>query len=296
MKPKILLLGKNGKVGRELKRTLASLGEIIALDSSELDFTKTGILRENIRSLRPNLIVNAVAFTDIERAEQFPELAMVVNGEAPGLIAEEAFSLRIPLIHYSTNYIFDGKKNEPYFESDLANPVNAYGKSKLIGENAIQIINGDYMILRTCWVYSLYRESFVTHVLDWSRVSNRLRVITDQIGNPTWSRMLAETTSKAIAMGIRDINGWFQQNKGIYHIANKGNVSRFEWAKAILFFAEPNKKDLVVLPALTSDFPNLAPRPLYSALNCAKFYKTFIIDLPEWKYSLRLAIKDYFEH
>jgi dTDP-4-dehydrorhamnose reductase len=293
MKPRILLLGKNGKIGRELQKTIATLGELIALGSNELNLTKIEVLRENIRSLKPDLVINAAAFTDVERAEHFPDLAMIINGKAPGLIAEEALSLKIPIIHYSTNYIFDGTNKVPYLESDQANPVNVYGRSKLAGENAIEIVNGEYVILRTSWVYSFYRESFVTNILDWSQSSNTLQIVTDQISNPTWSRMLAEVTAKILSWGIKDLTGWFRQYKGIYHLTSKGHASRFEWAEAILDYAKFKQKGLRLLPALTSDFSDLAPRPLYSVLNCDKFSNAFAVELPAWNYMLMLAMKDF---
>lgn len=289
---RIMLLGNTGQLGWELQRTLAPLGELFPYDYPQMDITNPSLLRKTINEIRPNLIVNATAYTAVDKAEEESELCMMVNAEAPKIIAEEANNVHAALIHYSTDYVFDGEKNVLYTEEDIPNPLNTYGKSKLQGEKAIQQLEGAYLILRTSWVYSLRRNSFVKKVLEWSRKQSTLRLVTDQIGNPTWSRMLAEITSLTLASAPKDIFNWMNEYCGIYHLAGEGYASRFECAKAILEF-DPNKDEQMckeIQPALTVEFPTQAIRPLYSALNCERFFETFQFRLPGWKESLKMAL------
>jgi dTDP-4-dehydrorhamnose reductase len=290
----ILLLGYIGQLGWELRRTLAPLGEVRCLDYPEIDLRQEGDLRQVVRSRQPELIINATAYTAVDRAESEPEIAMQINARAPGILAEEASALGIGLIHYSTDYVFDGVKGDDYRETDLPNPLGVYGQSKLEGERAIQQVGGNYLILRTSWVYSLRRDSFVTKVLGWARQQSVLRVVTDQIANPTWARMLAETTAQMLARGTEDLPGWFSERRGLYHLAGSGRASRMEWAQSILRL-DPRREEQVVKelqPALTADFPTPAQRPLHSALNCELFAQTFGLCLPPWEDALRMAMED----
>ncbi len=290
---RILLLGKNGQLGWELQRTLAPLGEVIAVDYPEIDLAQEGAAQKAVRQARPQLIVNASAYTAVDQAESEEELAYAVNTRAPGELAKGATSLGAALIHYSTDYVFDGSKGSPYIESDTPNPLNVYGRSKLAGEQAIEHIGGAYLILRTSWVYSLRRDSFVTKVLQWSRKQPSLRIVDDQVSNPTWARMLAETTAQLIAKAGGDPSGWLGERRGLYHLAGNGYASRLEWAQAILSH-DPHKEEQVtreILPAHTADFPTLAQRPLFSALNCDKFAHTFGLCLPGWEDALRMAME-----
>jgi dTDP-4-dehydrorhamnose reductase len=291
---RILLLGKYGQLGWELNRTLLPLGEVYAFDYPEIDLTRPDNIRKTIRDINPEVIVNATAYTAVDRAESEPEIAMAVNGRAPGVLAEEAINLNAVLVHYSTDYVFDGTKGEPYREDDAPNPINIYGQSKLAGELAIQDVGGAYLILRTSWVYSLRRESFVTKVLMWACSQKTLRIVADQLSGPTWCRALAEITGQVIAEGIGDVSAWFHDLCGIYHLAGSGVASRLEWAQAILELAPQPENQMAkeVQPALSSDFPTPARRPLYSALNCEKFTKIFGLQLPRWEEALRLAMKD----
>jgi dTDP-4-dehydrorhamnose reductase len=289
---KILLLGKNGQLGWELSRSLLPLGSIIALDYEELNLDDFEAVRKTIRSISPQLIVNASAYTAVDKAESEPEKAFAINETIPSIIAKEAQGLKAAFIHYSTDYVFDGTKGDTYLEEDMPNPLNIYGKSKLAGEKAIRAVDGAYVILRTSWVYSLRRESFVTKVLGWARHQENLYVVNDQIGNPTWARMLAEVTALVCARAESNIFDWLTKHRGVYHLAGNGYASRLDWAHLILKF-DPDRNEQVVkkiLPALTSDYPTAAKRPLFSALNCERFLSTFQINLPDWKESLRLAI------
>jgi dTDP-4-dehydrorhamnose reductase len=289
---KILLLGKHGQLGWELQRTLGTLGEIIALDMPEIDFSQPDSIPDLMQDIHPQVIVNATAYTAVDRAESEPKLAMTINGIAPGILASQAAQINAALIHYSTDYVFDGMKGTPYQESDLPNPLNFYGESKLRGERAIQQIDVAYLILRTSWVYSLRGESFVNKVLKWSRKQDTLRIVSDQIANPTWARMLAEATSQLIAKAGDDIQAWIYNKRGLYHLAGSGYASRLEWAKAILKNDPLKDKRLSqnVIPAKTIDFPTPAQRPLFSALNCDLFKETFNLCLPPWEKALELAM------
>ena len=288
----ILLLGNTGQLGWELQRTLAPLGQVAALDYPEVNLADAAGLRQIVRRLHPQVIVNATAYTAVDRAESETELAMAVNSRGPGILAEEAAALGAALLHFSTDYVFDGAKGSAYIETDIPNPLNVYGRSKWVGEQAVQQVGGAYLILRTSWVYSLRRDSFVTKVLKWARQQRTLRLVTDQVSNPTWARMLAEVTAQMLAMGGRDVVPWLTERRGLYHLAGDGYASRMEWAQAILR-CDPHRDEQVIgdiLPGQTDDFPSPACRPLFSALNCDHFFEVFGLRLPPWEIALRLAM------
>jgi dTDP-4-dehydrorhamnose reductase len=289
---KILLLGNTGQLGWELQRTLAPLGEVTGLDYPAINLAQPESIQQVIRQVQPGVIVNATAYTAVDRAESEPELAMAINGAAPGILAEAAADLGASLIHYSTDYVFDGEKGSAYLETDLPNPLGVYGSSKLAGEEAIARIGGSYLILRTSWVYSLRRPSFVTKVLEWSRQQPVLHMVTDQVANPTSARMLAEITAQLLAKALPDTTGWIAERAGIYHLAGSGSASRMEWAQAILEMdPKPNERlAQKIEPALTAEFPTPARRPLFSALNCELFERTFELRLPDWRVALKLAL------
>lgn len=293
---KILLLGNTGQLGWELNRTLQPLGVVVALDYPEVNMADAASIRKTVQEHRPEVIVNATAYTAVDKAESELELAEAINGTGSGILAEEARKKNAVLIHYSTDYVFDGKKGSPYTETDAPNPINVYGLTKLHGEQAIQQVDGVYLIFRTSWVYtlrtsagSLRRDSFVIKVLQWARQNEVLRIVDDQIANPTWARMLAEITSQVLARGEEYIH----ERAGLYHLAGSGFASRFEWARLILDL-DPNRHEQMVkelLPAPTSDFLTPARRPLFSALNCDNFAATFGLRLPPWEATLRMAIE-----
>jgi dTDP-4-dehydrorhamnose reductase len=289
----LLLLGKNGQLGWELRRTLPPLGRLTALDYPEIDLVHPQSVCQAIEELRPDVVINATAYTAVDRAESEAEIAMAVNAAAPGQIAAACAAAGAALVHYSTDYVFDGTLGRAYVESDAPNPLNVYGQSKLAGEQNIETCGGAYLILRTSWVYSLRRDSFVTKVLQWSRQQPTLRVVADQVGSPTWARMLAEITAHVLAAGQREIGAWLHARRGVYHLAGSGAASRLEWAQAILRL-DPHREEQIcqaVLPALTSDFPTPAQRPLYSALDCARFEGVFGLRLPDWEAALALAME-----
>ncbi len=286
---RVLLIGKNGQLGWELHRSLATLGTLTTVDYPDIDLEQPETGRDLIRQIRPHVIVNAAAYTAVDRAESEQERAWKINAIAPGIMAEEARRLNAVFIHYSTDYVFDGKKGAAYVEEDSPNPLNTYGRSKLEGERRVQEADGFFLILRTSWVYSLRQKGgFVNKVLEWSRQQTTLRLVTDQVGNPTWCRMLAETTAQILARG----SDYIIKRKGVYHLAGDGFASRLEWARLILKL-DPRRSEQVareLLPALTGDFPTPAQRPLLSALNCGVFSKVFEVHMPPWEVALELAM------
>ncbi len=284
---RILLLGNTGQLGWELERSLASLGEVNACDYPAVDLTSPESFHRVFDDCKPDMLVNAAAYTAVDRAEAEPEIAFTINAEAPQWMAEAAFRHKAAFIHYSTDYVFDGQKGSPYFETDLPAPLSVYGQTKLAGEQAVQQVSGAYLILRTSWVYSLRRESFVRKVLGWARSQKTLKLVTDQVSGPTWAHTLAEATAQLVNQAKQDHYTWFSEHRGLYHLAGSGYCSRYEWGQKILQL-DPHKDEQVVqelLPALTSEFPTPARRPAFSALNCDRFYKTFQIQLSEWKFA-----------
>ena len=289
---RIVLFGKNGQLGWEFQRSLSSLGEVIAFDRQGLDVGDLLAIEKKLRDLQPALIINASAYTEVDQAEKEPELAMKINALAPGVMAEISRELGAVLIHYSTDYVFDGKKGIPYMENDAVNPLNLYGKSKLAGEENVKQAADSYLILRTSWVYSMRGNSFVNKVLKWSRQNKTLKVVNDQVSNPTWARTLAEVTTLLFAKNRVDLYGRIRAVRGIYHLAGSGYTSRYDWAKQILANDVARSEQIVqaIEPAPSTDFPTPAIRPLFSALDCMRFEETFGLRLPTWDSTLKLAM------
>jgi len=289
---KFLLIGRNGQLGWELQRTCMTLGEVIATDYPDVDISQTAALRDLIRTVKPDILLNPAAYTNVDKAESEIDLARKVNSIAPGIMAEEMQKLGGALIHYSTDYVFDGEKGTSYVETDAANPINAYGITKLEGEQAVHSVAGIALTFRTCWVYSLRVGGFVNKVLGWARQQEVMRIVDDQIGSPTWARMLAEATAHVIARGGNDPLAYLQQHSGLYHLAGDGAASRYEWAREVID-QDPKKEEQVVrqiIPAKSDEFPNPAHRPVYSALDCSKFKQTFGFVIPDWKDSIKLLL------
>jgi dTDP-4-dehydrorhamnose reductase len=291
---KIVLIGKNGQLGWEFQRTLPGLGEVIALGRADLDVSDHASIQKTLIELRPNLIINASAYTEVDLAETRVELATSINAIAPGVMAEAAREIQAVFIHYSTDYVFDGRNNTPYTENAPANPLSVYGKSKLMGEENIKRSGDAYLILRTSWVYSLRGNSFVNKVLGWARKNRSMKIVSDQVSSPTWARLLAETTTQAIAACQENLLDEIRERRGIYHLTASGYTSRYEWAKRILA-NDPNRTEQLVEtiePVPSGEFPTPATRPLFSALDCGKFVTEFGLRLPGWEESLQLAMTD----
>lgn len=284
---KILLTGCAGQLGRELKRSLACLGEVIACDRSQLDLARADPLRAALRSIAPAVIINAAAYTAVDKAEAEPGLADTINSLAPGILAEEARRLDALLIHYSTDYVFDGSKATAYTEDDAPVPLSAYGRSKLGGERAIAAAGGRHLIFRTSWVYGLHGANFMKTMLRLARERNELRVVGDQVGAPTWSRHLADATSHVLAR--KEIP------YGLYHLAAAGETSWHGYAEAI--FGEALRAGLlenipVVNRIASADFPLPAARPANSRLDCSRFRRDFGLALPDWRTGLIDCLAD----
>jgi dTDP-4-dehydrorhamnose reductase len=302
---KILLTGKDGQIGWELRRTLATLGEVVALDREAMDLANPESIRSVIREARPHLIVNAAAYTAVDKAESEPELAMAINGIAPGVMAEEAKRLNAAIIHYSTDYVFDGAKPSPYTEEDAPNPLNVYGRTKLAGERAIQAAGVPHLIFRTSWVYGARGRNFLLTILRLLRERDELKIVDDQIGAPTWSRMIAEATGQILAQCLfsslspRQRGGFaaaLAEYGGLYHLTSGGQTSWHGFAKAILEAVPPStfRQPLPRLtPVSTAAYPLPARRPPNSVMSNGKLKQIFGIALPAWDAALALCLRDF---
>jgi len=292
MRP-ILLLGKDGQVGWELQRSLAPLAPLVALGRSECDVGEFDALREAVRRVRPRVIVNAAAYTAVDRAEQDRELAFRVNAGAPGVLAEEARSLDIPLIHYSTDYVFDGEKAESYVETDAAHPQSVYGSSKLAGEHAIAATAARAIVFRTSWVFGERGGNFVRTILRLAKERDSLRVVADQFGAPTPAALIADVTAHAIARLDRD--GW-PSRADLYHLAAGGPVSWHAFAVAIVAAARALGFELRLRPEAieaiaTEQYPLPAKRPKNSRMNCARLEARYSLVLPGWETYLQRMLR-----
>ena len=291
-KKKILIFGRTGQLGWELQRTLTPLGKVDAFGPDELDLMNLQALERLILDLKPDLILNASAYTAVDRAEEERDVAMRINAEVPGVMAAAARTVGAVLVHYSTDYVFDGTKGSAYTEADAVNPLNVYGQSKLNGEQAIGQVGGAHVILRTSWVYSVGSGGFVSKILSWARQQETMRIVTDQVGSPTWARMLAEASAAMIARSLLDGSGYFSARSGVFHLGGLGSVSRYDFTREVLRL-DPNPEGQVVrriVPALTDEFPTPARRPLVTPLDCSRFEETFGVSLPPWEHALRLAM------
>lgn len=291
--PRILLIGSDGQVGWELRRTLAPVGQVIAAslngqDGPSVDLTDAASVRRLFKETAPDAVVNAAAYTAVDRAETEPELAQAINGDALAVIAELCAAPRIPVIHYSTDFVFSGVTDHPYREDDPAEPKNVYGRTKLAGERALLDSSAPALVLRTAWVYGVRGSNFLLTMLNLFRERSELRVVDDQVGTPTWSRMLAEVTAQItyrVFQGSLDI----ERVKGLYHVTGAGATSWFGFAEAI---REASGSDCRLIPIPTSEYPAPAARPAYSVLDTGRFRKTFGLALPDWRQSLALCLAD----
>ena len=288
----ILLTGKNGQVGWELQRTLASLGKVVALDAHELDLTDSAAVREAVRNVKPDIIVNPAAYTAVDKAESEPELALAVNGVAPGILAEEAARLGAWMVHYSTDYVFDGTKQGAYVETDEPNPQSVYGSTKLAGEEAVRAAGGKHLILRTSWVYGSRGHNFMLTMLRLAKERDELRIVDDQIGAPTWCRSLAEVTGQVLAQihvpgGGRDEADFI----GTYHLTSSGSVSWCGFARAIFEEGSVVRKPALV-PISTTEYPVPAIRPVNSVLSCAKLNHAFGLAIGGWQDNLIFCLEE----
>ena len=288
----ILLTGRDGQVGWELQRSLAPLGQLVACGRAELDLASPDSIRTRVREVKPDIIVNAAAYTAVDKAESEPALAAAINGVAPGILAEEARRLGALLVHYSTDYVFDGEKSEPYVENDVPNPLNEYGRSKLAGERAIAAAGCAHLIFRTTWVYAPRGKNFLLTILRLARERDELRIVADQVGAPTSAAAIARATARV----IEEAGLWPREpgpRWGVYHLTAGGKTSWFGFTQSILdrtAFMVPARPRLIPIPS--SEYPTPARRPRCSVLGCEKFRGRFRFDLAPWDQALDEVITE----
>jgi dTDP-4-dehydrorhamnose reductase len=291
---KLLVTGANGQVGCELRQSLAPLGEVIALDRAACDLARPAEVARILRAATPDIIVNAAAYTAVDRAEQEEELATLINGTAVGEIAQAARQLGALLIHYSTDYVFDGRKDAPYAEDDVPSPISAYGRSKLAGERAIAQCGGRYLIVRTSWIYAARGHNFLKTVLRLARERDELRIVDDQIGAPTWARDLAAATAVMTRQARQEI-ARDDFESGLFHVTGSGATSWFIFAQAAVKQAEQSgllARKSKIVPIASSEYPVAATRPKNSRLSGARVRNRFRIALPEWEQSLAVCMRE----
>lgn len=289
----ILLLGSNGQIGFELHRSLSPLGDIVAFDRADLDLADEPALRRRVREISPSLVVNAAAYTNVDKAESDEVAATIVNGNAPGWLAEEALLAKIPLVHYSTDYVFNGTAKRPYTEDDEPAPLNAYGRSKLAGEENVVRSGAAVLLLRTSWIYARRGRNFLLTILRLAEQPDELRVVADQIGCPTSARMAADATARILSCCWRaGSTDPLSGRGGLYHLAAGGETSWHGFAEAIIAETSPGQPRKAVRAIPTSEFPRPAKRPVYSVLDSSKAARVFGVTLPDWREQLRLCLNE----
>ncbi len=292
-RPRILLIGANGQVGWELRRTLAPLGHLIAASlegtwGPRVDLADPRSTRDLVREAAPDVVVNAAAYTAVDKAERESEPARRINAEAPGMLGGLLHERGIPLVHYSTDFVFSGNSGRPYREDDEPEPLSVYGETKLAGEQSLMATGADAIILRTSWVYGVRGSNFLLTMLRLFDEREELRIVDDQVGAPTWSRMLAEVTAQILYRLLRgDLDP--ERVRGIYHVTNGGETSWFDFARTILALSGRRCR---LLPIPTREYPTPARRPAYSVLDNTKLRETFGLALPDWEVSLRQCMED----
>lgn len=292
---RILLFGRNGQVGWELNRALIPLGEIIALGREDADFSNPESLRNIVRENKPDVIVNAVAYTAVDKAEEDEALAYLINAKSPGVLAEEAIKIKALLVHYSTDYVFDGTKKSPYTEEDEAEPINAYGRTKLAGEAVIQSSGCDYLIFRTSWVYTSRGSNFLLTVLKLAKERDELNIVADQTGSPTSARLIAEVTALSLHQSIQEkLSGVFSSE--LFHLTSAHAASWYDFAKEIIESVNQKKnielKIKYLKPIPTSEYPTPAKRPNNSLLSGRKLQEWLNVKMPHWKMVLSLCLEE----
>jgi dTDP-4-dehydrorhamnose reductase len=293
---KILLTGKDGQVGFALHKKLASLGEVIATDRNELNLENSDAIRAFIEKIKPDMIINAAAYTDVDKAESDIELAHKVNAEAPKVLAEKASQLNIPMIHFSTDYVFDGMKNEPYIETDQTCPQSVYGQTKWKGEEAIRQ-HKKHIILRTSWVFSIHGQNFLKAILKLIQEKSSLNIVSDQKGTPTSTAILADVTYKIVATILNEPNF---KDFGTYHVALEGDTNWYQYAcfitDEVVRLGQKTTMTSQDIESISIDtYATAAMRPMNSRLDTTKIKKTFMLELPHWKTEVSSLLKKYYD-
>jgi len=284
---KILLTGTSGQVGYELHQALRGAAELVTPSRNEMDLANLAQIREFIQQVKPDIIINPGAYTAVDKAETEADLAMTINAHAPAVMAEEARKLGAAIVHYSTDYVFDGTKEGPYVEDDPTSPCNVYGKTKVAGEQAIQASGARHLILRTSWVYSLRGNNFLLTMLRLASQRDELRIVADQHGAPTWSRTIARTTARMLPALLAHDQPDMQ---GIYHLTAQGQSTWYGFARTIFEKAMPDRK-LSVIPIASSEYPVPAPRPKNSVMSSEKLMARFG-SLPAWQDALSECLNE----
>jgi dTDP-4-dehydrorhamnose reductase len=285
--PKVLILGRAGQVAWELRRKLACLGEVVSLGSREVDLARPEAIRSAIRATAPTVIVNAAAYTAVDKAESEPELAHAINATAPEIMAEEAGRLNALLVHYSTDYVYDGSKAGPWVETDAPHPLNVYGRSKLAGDEAIEIAGGKFLILRTSWVYGGRGKNFLLTMRRLGAERPELKIVDDQTGSPTSSEAIAQATAAILTQVLAPGGQGLAGRSGVYHLTSAGHTTWFGFAKAILQpSAETGRANAKLIPIPSSEYPMPATRPVNSVLSCDRLASAFGVYMPAWEDSL----------
>ncbi len=272
-------------MGWELNHSLSSIGTVFAMSKKQMDLSKPETLSPVIQEIHPDIIINAAAYTAVDKAESEPELAMTINGIAPGVIAQEAKKIGAGMVHYSTDYVFDGKSTSPYKEKDLPCPLSVYGKSKLAGDKGVIRANIPHIILRTSWVYSLRGSNFLLSIQKLAQTRNQIKVVDDQIGAPTWSRAIAEGTVRILQQCKVEENTINFVHSGVFNMSCDGQTSWFNFAKQILEVSGLIK-DIELIPIPNIEYPTAAVRPKNSLLSNTKLKQTFHYDMPHWTIAL----------
>jgi dTDP-4-dehydrorhamnose reductase len=290
---KALVFGRSGQVGWELSHKLAGLQQVTLIEYPRVDFANLDSIRDVVRATEPAVIVNAAAYTAVDKAESEPELAAAINGTAPGVLADEAKRLGSILVHYSTDYVYDGTKQGAYLETDIPNPLNVYGKTKLAGEAAIQSVGGNFLIFRTSWVYGARGTNFLLTMLRLAKERAELRIVDDQRGAPTSSECIAQTTVDVLAKLTSGAGNGLQGRSGIYHLTCAGDTTWFGFAKAFLTKQAETSGTAAptLIPITTAEFPRPAKRPANSRLSCQRLEKTFGLRMPHWEDALERVLE-----
>lgn len=284
----ILILGAQGQLGLELQSIFRDAGRVIAHSRAECDLGQPNSIRSAVRAVRPEVILNAAAYTAVDRAESEPDLAMRINGEAPGILAEEAKKNGALLVHYSTDYVFDGSKAAPYIEGDLTHPLNVYGATKLAGERNIQQVGGSYLIFRTTWVFSPHGKNFLLTMLRLGQEREHLNIVDDQHGAPTSALAIAEGTRRVLnSIGERPA----EEVSGVYHMTCSSQTTWCGFARAIFSNAPVEKSWATVTGIPSSEYPTPATRPANSVLSNEKLKATFGVELPSWQSALDTSLR-----
>lgn len=285
---KILLFGKVGQVGWELRRILTPVSDLVCVDYPEIDLSSPDSIRRWTRETHPQVIINSAAYTAVDKAESEPERANQINGYGPGVLAEEAAKSGALIVHFSTDYVFDGTKKTPYVETDAPNPLGAYGRSKLLGDDAVRAVAGRHLIFRLCWVYGARGQNFMLTMMRLAREREILRVVNDQFGCPTWSRMISQSVACAVQRWLAAPDK--DALTGTFNLACTGFTSWHGFASAIIDSMPAAERTCSqVEPISTAEYPTPTRRPAYSVLDCTKLTSTFGLRLPDWRDALNLV-------